>query len=62
MYGRVECTRARGTRRYSGVTKGRRRDPRGKNDEDKEELDRRRKLWESRLKQREGKGTGERGP
>lgn len=29
MYGRVECTRARGTRRYGGVTKGRRRDPRG---------------------------------
>lgn len=38
------------------------RGDRGKNDEDKEELDRRRKLWESRLKQREGKGTGERGP
>lgn len=29
MYGRVKCTRARGTRRYGGVTKGRRRDPRG---------------------------------
>lgn len=29
MYGRVERTRAGGTRRYGGVTKGRRRDPRG---------------------------------
>lgn len=29
MYGRVERTRARGTRRHGGVTKGRRRDPRG---------------------------------